>query len=191
MNQMIYFIKMLNLIDLSRIDLNLLVVFNAVLEVRHVGRAAGRLNLTPSAVSHALGRLRDLLNDPLFLRTPRGVVPTARALELAEPVADILNRVERVMASAVPFEATKSERRFVIGAPDAVMTSMVTPILRCVHSNAPHVDIGLLHLMPEQGRGSKDQPWQGSLEKLERRRIDIAVLPLRTVPNALRGAQSF
>ena len=58
---------MLNLINLSRIDLNLLVVFNAVLEVRHVGRAAGQLNLTPSAVSHALGRLRDLLNDPLFL----------------------------------------------------------------------------------------------------------------------------
>ena len=55
-----------------------------------MGRAAGRLNLTPSAVSHALGRLRDLLNDPLFLRTPRGVVPTARALELGEPVADIL-----------------------------------------------------------------------------------------------------
>jgi DNA-binding transcriptional LysR family regulator len=182
---------MLNRIDLSRIDLNLLVVLSVVLEVRHVGRAAGRLNLTPSAVSHALGRLRGLLNDPLFLRTPRGVVPTARALELGEPVADILNRVERVMASAVPFEATKSERRFVIGAPDAVMTSVVTPILRRVHTNAPHVDIGLLHLMPEQGRGSKDQPWQGSLEKLERRQIDIALLPLRVVPPRFEARRLF
>ncbi len=73
---------MLNQIDLSRVDLNLLVVFGVVLEEGHVARAAGRLNLTPSAVSHALGRLRDLLNDPLFLRTPKGVVPTTRALEL-------------------------------------------------------------------------------------------------------------
>jgi DNA-binding transcriptional LysR family regulator len=91
---------MLNRIALSRIDLNLLVVFQAVLEDRHVTRAAGRLNLTPSAVSHSLGRLRHLLNDPLFLRTPKGVMPTARALELGAPVADILARVGRVMASA-------------------------------------------------------------------------------------------
>src|SRR5262245_14872338 len=114
---------MLNQIPLSRIDLNLLVVFRAVLEEGHVARAAGRLNLTPSAVSHALGRLRHLLNDPLFLRTPKGVVPTARALELGGPVADILARVGRVMASAVPFDPTRSARRFVIGAPDAVMAS--------------------------------------------------------------------
>ena len=76
---------MLNQISLSRVDLNLLVLFRTVLEEGHVARAAGRLNLTPSAVSHALGRLRHLLNDPLFLRTPKGVVPTARALELGDP----------------------------------------------------------------------------------------------------------
>src|SRR5258708_35907211 len=77
---------MLNKNHLSRIDLNLLVVFSFVLEERHVARAAGRLNLTPSAVSHALVRLRQLLNDPLFLRTAKGVVPTARALwRLANP----------------------------------------------------------------------------------------------------------
>ncbi len=77
---------MLNQTHLSRVDLNLLVLFSVVLEERHVARAAGRLNLTPSAVSHAIRRLRDLLNDPLFLRTPKGVVPTARALELDQPV---------------------------------------------------------------------------------------------------------
>src|SRR6476660_6456427 len=102
---------MLNAAQLSRIDLNLLVLFSVVLEEGHVARAAGRLNLTPSAVSHGLGRLRRLLNDPLFLRTPKGVVPTARAQELGEPVADILGRVGKVMASAVPFNATTSTRR--------------------------------------------------------------------------------
>ena len=65
-------------------DLNLLVLFETVLEERNVGRAAARLNLSASAISHGLGRLRQLLNDPLFLRTPKGVVPTARGMELAD-----------------------------------------------------------------------------------------------------------
>src|SRR5262245_51647705 len=159
---------MLNKIPLSRIDLNLLVVFQAVLEEGHVARAAGRLNLTPSAVSHALGRLRHLLNDPLFLRTPKGVVPTARALELGAPVADILARVGRVMASAVPFDPTRSARRFVIGAPDAVMASTMAPLLRYLGTRAPYVDIGLIHLMPVVLGDAMDQPWQECLRQLER-----------------------
>src|SRR5881396_3972647 len=98
---------MLNQINLARADLNLLTLFEAVLSECHVGRAAMRLNLTPSAVSHGLGRLRRLLNDPLFLRTPKGVVPTARATALAEPIADILARVRRVVATAEPFDAAR------------------------------------------------------------------------------------
>ena len=74
---------MLNQIDLSRIDLNLLVLFEIVFQERHVGRSAERLHLSPSAISHGLGRLRALLGDPLFLRTPKGVVPTERAFQLA------------------------------------------------------------------------------------------------------------
>ena len=70
---------MLNQIDLSRIDLNLLVLFEIVFQERHVGRSAERLHLSPSAISHGLGRLRTLLGDPLFLKTPKGVVPTERA----------------------------------------------------------------------------------------------------------------
>ena len=116
---------MLNHIDLSRADLNLLVLFAAVLEEGHVGRAAERLNLSASAVSHGLGRLRRLLNDPLFLRTPKGVVPTARATDLAEPIADILARVRRIVSTAAPFDPATSMRRFIIGAPDG--TSACTP----------------------------------------------------------------
>ena len=111
---------MLSEINLARVDLNLLVVFEAVLKHRHVGQAAEKLNLSASAVSHSLGRLRRLLNDPLFLRTPRGVVPTARAMELAEPIADILARVRSVVATAAPFDPATSTRRFMIAAPDAV-----------------------------------------------------------------------
>jgi DNA-binding transcriptional LysR family regulator len=111
---------MLNEIDLSRTDLNLLVLFEAVLAERNVGRAADRVDLTPSAVSHGLGRLRRLLNDPLFLKTPKGVVPTARATELAAPIADVLTRVRSVVSTAEPFDPATSTRRFTIGAPDGV-----------------------------------------------------------------------
>src|SRR5919108_3706595 len=102
---------MLNETDLSRTDLNLLVLFEVVLEERHVGRAAEKLNLSPSAVSHGLTRLRRVLNDPLFLRTPKGVVPTARALELAAPIADLLARARHVIATAQPFDPATSARR--------------------------------------------------------------------------------
>ena len=173
---------MLNQISLSKVDLNLLVLFHTVLEEGHVARAAGRLNLTPSAVSHSLGRLRYLFNDPLFLRTPKGVVPTARALELGEPVADILARVGRVMASAAPFDAATISRRFVIGAPDAIMASVMVPLSERFSRKAPRADIGLIHLMPGRHAGSEEHPWQESLQKLEKREIDVAILPLRTVP---------
>src|SRR5215212_2516264 len=109
---------MLNKANLARIDLNLLVLFEAVLEERHVARAALRLHVSPSAVSHGLGRLRRLMHDPLFLRQPKGVVPTERAQQLAAPVADILERARRVLDEARTFDPANSSRRFVIGAPD-------------------------------------------------------------------------
>lgn len=74
---------MVKQIDLSRVDLNLLVLFEVVFAERHVGRAAYRLHLSRSAVSHGVARLRRLLNDPVFVCTPKGVVPTDRAVELA------------------------------------------------------------------------------------------------------------
>ena len=70
----------------ERFDLNLLRVFEAVFEDRNVLRAGKRLHLSQSAISHALGRLRDLLDDELFVRTANGMEPTARALAMAAPL---------------------------------------------------------------------------------------------------------
>jgi DNA-binding transcriptional LysR family regulator len=173
---------MLKPAHLSRIDLNLLVLFQVVLEERHVGRAAAQLNLTPSAVSHALGRLRTLLNDPLFLRTPKGVVPTARALELRKPVEDILARVHGVIGIAAPFDQTTTERRFVVAAPDAVLASTAGPLLDRISVIAPGVDIGLVHVMPRRLVGSTGTPWSDCLNMLESRDIDLALLPLKQIP---------
>jgi DNA-binding transcriptional LysR family regulator len=99
----------MNEINLRRADLNLLVVFQVLLSERHVGRAAKRLALTQSAASHALGRLRELFGDPLFVRHPKGVEPTSRALSLAPAIADILGRANAVLASPV-FDPTRTHR---------------------------------------------------------------------------------
>jgi DNA-binding transcriptional LysR family regulator len=160
---------MLNDIHLGNADLNLLPVFEAVLAERHVGKAALRLHLTPSAVSHGLNRLRFLLNDPLFLRTPKGVAPTARALELAEPIADILARVRRVVASAEPFDPARSGRRFTIGTPDG--TVLLPPLLREIQRNAPGIDISMRTILRDT-----------AIAELDARLADVVIVPLDEVP---------
>jgi DNA-binding transcriptional LysR family regulator len=173
---------MLNRIDLSRADLNLLVLFEVVLNERHVGRAAERLNLTPSAVSHGLGRLRRLLNDPLFLRTPKGVVPTARAMELASPIADVLTRVRSVISTAEPFDPVNSTRRFTIGAPDGVSAVFLPPLLAELRRVAPNVDIGVRQLLPAPGETSPERAWRTVFADLEAGTMDIAVIPSGHIP---------
>jgi DNA-binding transcriptional LysR family regulator len=173
---------MLNETDLSRVDLNLLVLFEVVLEARHVGRAAERLNLSSSAVSHGLGRLRRLLNDPLFLKTPKGVVPTARATELAEPIADILARMRSVISTAAPFDAASSTRRFTIGAPDGVSAVFLPPLLAELRQIAPGIDIGVRQLLPTQGETSPDRAWRSAFADLDARAMDIAIIPSDHIP---------
>jgi DNA-binding transcriptional LysR family regulator len=173
---------MLNEINLSRIDLNLLVLFEVVLKERHVGRAAEKLNLSASAVSHGLGRLRRLLNDPLFLKTPKGVVPTARATELAEPIADILLRVGRVVSSAAPFDASNSTRRFILGAPDGVSAVLLPKLLSELQRVSPRVDIGVRQLLPTPGESLPDRAWRNAFAELEARDMDVAILPSQHIP---------
>src|SRR5688572_9111120 len=119
---------MLNETDLSRVDLNLLTLFETVMKERHVGRAAERLNLSPSAVSHGLGRLRRLLNDALFVRHPKGLNPTERALLLEPLVADLLARARTLIGGALTFDPAHSERRFRLGTVDAIGSVIIPPL---------------------------------------------------------------
>ena len=160
---------MLNQIDLSRADLNLLVLFEAVLEERHVGRAAARLNLSASAVSHGLGRLRQFLNDPLFLRTPKGVVPTARGIELAEPVADILARIRSVVSTADPFDPATSDRQVRIMASDYSTQVLLAGALAALEQRAP----GMRFEIQPMGDSPIDVLERGQIDLLLT--IDIAI----------------
>jgi len=173
---------MLNETDLSRIDLNLLVLFEIVFQERHVGRSAERLHLSPSAISHGLGRLRALLGDPMFLKTPKGVVPTERALRLAPSVAEILARIRGVVSTAAPFDPRHSTRRFVIGAPDGISSVMLPPLLETLREVAPGVDIGIRQLLPVQGFTVPHLAWRDALKELEDRTMDIAIIPFDDIP---------
>jgi DNA-binding transcriptional LysR family regulator len=173
---------MLNETDLSRTDLNLLVLFEVVLGECHVGRAAERLNLSSSAVSHGLGRLRRLLNDPLFLRTPKGVVPTARATELAAPIAEVLARVRAVLSTAEPFDPARSTRRFTIGAPDGVSAVFLPPLLAELREAAPGIDISVRQLLPTQGEAAPEHAWRFAFADLDARAMDIAIIPCADIP---------
>ena len=164
---------MLNRTNLARIDLNLLVLFEAVLEEKHVARAASRLHVSPSAVSHGLGRLRRLMQDPLFLRQPKGVVPTERARRLAAPIADILERARQVMSEAVGFDPATSQRRFVIGAPDGAYGVLLPPLLAEVRRTAPGIDLSMRNLVGN---------FESALTDLDERRLDLAIIPLPDIP---------
>src|SRR3954462_14569492 len=98
-------------VKLATFDLNLLVVFEAVLRERSVTKAGQRLGLSQPAMSHALNRLRWLLKDQLFLRTPGGMAPTRRAEELAQPVRQALGELEAAL-DPEGFAPAQSDRRF-------------------------------------------------------------------------------
>ncbi|TMA12895.1 MAG: LysR family transcriptional regulator, partial [Deltaproteobacteria bacterium] len=98
-------------------DLNLMLMLHVVLLEQNVARAAGRLHVTPSAVSNALARLRDALGDPLVTRKGRGIVPTPRAIELAPILARTLHDLEAALVTA-PFDAARCTRTFTVAVAD-------------------------------------------------------------------------
>jgi DNA-binding transcriptional LysR family regulator len=153
----------MNQIDLRRADLNLLVVFQALLAERHVGRAAKRLALTQSAASHALGRLRVLFGDPLFVRHPKGIEPTARALALAPAIADILNRARLVLAS--PAFDPNTAASFTVATIDLTLPTIVVPLIEHLRRVAPAIDLRVVPLVRED-----------VVAAFDRQEIDMAIL---------------
>ena len=128
-------------LDLTRFDLNLLVVMDALLTERHVGRAAERLHLSQSATSHALSRLREALDDPVFVRHPKGIAPTPLALSLAQPIADILDGVRRIATPRGPFDPSRLQREFVVGTTDYGMLTVLARALAVISAQAPNCTI--------------------------------------------------
>jgi DNA-binding transcriptional LysR family regulator len=124
----------------GRIDLNLLRVFDAVFEDRNLVRAGRRLHLSQSAISHALGRLREVLGDDLFVRTAQGMEPTARAVAMAGPLRNALLQIQATLGGE-PFAPQTAVRRFVIAANDYVTMLLVAPLSRLLADEGPMMDL--------------------------------------------------
>ena len=126
--------------SLSRIDLNLLVVLDMVLSERSVVRAARRLNLTPSAISNSLARLREILGDPLVVRNGRGVVPTSRAEALAPALKLALSQVESAIRAGV-FDPSTTTRQFTLAVADAGQLSRLPKLVKLLEQEMPRAQL--------------------------------------------------
>ena len=124
----------------DRIDLNLLRVFNMVFEERNLARAAKRLHLSQSAVSHALARLREAVGDDLFVRSGAGMQPTPRALAIADPLRGALQQISAALGGA-EFDAATAARQFVIAASDYVTALLMGRLGEDLLGAAPLVDL--------------------------------------------------
>lgn len=134
----------MNAVHLSRVDLNLFVVLDAIFSEGSVTRAGRRLNLSQPAISHALARLRGLAGDPLFVRNGHAVAPTPRARRMIGAVREALHGLETSLASSSAFDPGTVSKRFVIGL-QGVAEPMVAPVLmRAIARSAPHVDLSLV-----------------------------------------------
>lgn len=128
--------------DLNQIDMNLLVVLEALLQEQSVTKAAKRIGRSQSAMSHALNRLRHTFDDPLFVSAGRGLEPTPRALELMAPVAAVLDDV-RAILNPPSFDPASARSEFRIGAPDSTVMLVLSDFLARVAVEAPNMEISI------------------------------------------------
>ncbi len=163
--------------SLRALDLNLLVVLDALASERNVTRAARRVGLTQPAMSNALRRLRRMFNDELYLRGPGGMEPTARALELVDGVRQTLRQAERLFATDVGFDPSTSRRTFTARMSDLVGLLALPAIVERLRHRAPGMTLEVLHMAPER-----------ALRALEMQQLDFAVSMGLAHPEAIRSA---
>jgi len=171
----IYTITQMNL---SGFDLNLLLVFDAVMRERHVTRAGDRIGMSQPAMSNALNRLRHHLKDNLFVRGSDGMRPTSRALELAEPVRNALQNLETVLESQ-KFDPRTAKRTFAIGTNDYAVPTLMPLVAARLEQEAPGISIRLL--------SSAGQ----TFEMLDAQEIDIGISAFGAIPERFGQAELF
>jgi DNA-binding transcriptional LysR family regulator len=159
----------------DRIDLNLLRVFLTVFEERNLLRAASRLNLSQSAISHALARLRLALEDDLFVRTATGMEPTARANAMAGPLRTALEQIGSALGGQ-PFSPATTTREFVVAANDYMTLLLMGTLARHMHTQSPLANLVI--------RPSTRIDLAGQIDL---GRIDVAVGVFAEVPPRFRS----
>jgi LysR family nod box-dependent transcriptional activator len=164
--------------ELSGVDLNLLVAFDALMQERSVTRAASRLGLSQPGMSNALARLRRLLGDPLLVRDGLALVPTPRALALRQPVREALTLVRGALDPSPGFDSARDAVTFTVGCSDYSLLMLIGPLVRHLATAAPAVTIRVLPRSPDAVRLIRDGE------------LDLAIEPAEIMPEvALASAR--
>ena len=127
--------------DLRRFDLNLLIAFDFLVAERSVTAAARRMGVGQPAMSSSLARLRDMFDDPLLIRSAAGMQPTARALELVEPISRILAELRDQVFNGRTFSPATARRGFRIGVSDQAEAALMQGVLQTIARDAPGVNV--------------------------------------------------
>jgi len=162
--------------DIRSVDLNLLVVLDALLAERSVTRAAERLHLSQSATSAALARLRHVFGDPLLLRTAGGMLPSSRGSELEMPVRTLLADVERIVQSGQDFNPGTSATTFTISASDYVEFTILPRLIDFLEENSPSSRLAV-----------RPMDFEAIGRQLEMGETDIALLSTANAPPDVRA----
>jgi DNA-binding transcriptional LysR family regulator len=157
--------------NLNTVDLNLLVVFDALVSERNVSRAAERLGVTQPAVSHALKRLRHLFKDDLLTRGPNGMQPTGRALSLHPGVQSVLADVQSIVSTGTVFDPATTSRTFRLSMSDAMSVEVLPMVVRHLRRAAPNIDLVISTSGP-----------QDSCRRLAGDEVDLAIGVFPHVP---------
>lgn len=155
---------------LDNFDLNLLIAFDILVEERSVTRAASRLNLTQSATSAALKRLREAMQDEILVQHGKKMIPTPHALRLAPQVAAAIAQLRSLISASAAFDPRTSNRRFKIEASDYITTVLLVPLLSVLTREAPGVRLDL------------SLPTGGSSERLSNGELDLLLTPVDFMP---------
>ena len=150
--------------NLRQIDLNLLVIFDALMQEKNVTRAGQRVGLTQPAASNALNRLRHLFHDELLVRTPTGMQATDRAEELAPAVRRILREIDGLVETLAEFNPASAELTFHMRLSDVLALLILPQLTAAVSAEAPAVRIETVHLSPNK-----------TVDALETGAIDLAL----------------
>lgn len=145
------------MVNLHRLDLNLLLTLDVLLSEHNVTRAAQRLNLSQPSVSVQLARLREIFDDPLLLPGPRGMQPTARADGLREPLRQALEALQRAVSPVSEFDPAQAQVTWRVAATDYTETAVLLPLLARLRAAAPASRLAIFELNPGQIQRQAEQ----------------------------------
>jgi DNA-binding transcriptional LysR family regulator len=165
-------------LTMNNFDLRLLYVFEVLYEEKNVTRAATRLHLTQSAISHALARLRVMLDDPLFVRVPSGLLPTDRAHDLAPRLRIALAEVRSLVTPYI-FHPISSDRHFTISASGSYFRTTIARLVALVRNAAPGISVQVLNRGPH------------ITQALDQQQVDIVLGAFSKVPRRFRSEVLF